>query len=194
MTEHTLRVNDMLQSEINSFRELERKCNVIFYYSGLFSQNIVAAMAEALKQRLAHSGNKAATQRKVFSTFIEMAQNVIHYSADTFSDVDQQDDELRHGAVWIGESDNKFFIVCGNPVDINQVARMRHKLDALQTMSQEEIKAAYKTQLRNETEATSKGAGLGFLTVARDASEPIEFHFDDQPDGKTAMFYLKAKF
>ena len=49
-------------------------------------------------------------------------------------------------------------------------------------------------QLRNETEATSKGAGLGFLTVARDASEPIEFHFDDQPDGKTAMFYLKAKF
>ena len=62
-------------------------------------------MAEALKQRLAHSGNKAATQRKVFSTFIEMAQNVIHYSADTFSDVDQQDDELRHGAVWIGESE-----------------------------------------------------------------------------------------
>ena len=42
-------------------------------------------MAEALKQRLAHSGNKAATQRKVFSTFIEMAQNVIHYSADTFA-------------------------------------------------------------------------------------------------------------
>lgn len=194
MTEHTLRVNDMLQSEINSFRELERKCNVIFYYSGLFSQNIVAAMAEALKQRLAHSGNKAATQRKVFSTFIEMAQNVIHYSADTFSDVDQQDDELRHGAVWIGESDNKFFIVCGNPVDINQVAQMRHKLDALQTMSQEEIKAAYKTQLRSENEAGSKGAGLGFLTVARDASEPIEFHFDEQPDGKTAMFYLKAKF
>ena len=36
MTEHTLRVNDMLQSEINSFRELERKCNVIFYYLACF--------------------------------------------------------------------------------------------------------------------------------------------------------------
>jgi len=194
MTEHTLRVNDMLQSEINSFRELERKCNVTFYYSGLFSQNIVAAMAEALKQRLAHSGNKAATQRKVFSTFIEMAQNVIHYSADTFSDVDQQDDELRHGAVWIGESEGKFFIVCGNPVAASRAPRMRDRLNALQSMSQEEIKAAYKTQLRSENEAGSKGAGLGFLTVARDASEPIEFHFDEQPDGKTAMFYLKAKF
>ena len=68
------------------------------------------------------------------------------------------------------------------------------RLNALQSMSQEEIKAAYKTQLRSENEAGSKGAGLGFLTVARDASEPIEFHFDEQPDGKTAMFYLKAKF
>jgi hypothetical protein len=123
-----------------------------------------------------------------------MAQKVIHYSADTFSDVDQQDDELRHGAVWIGESEGKFFIVCGNPVAASRAPRMRDRLNALQSMSQEEIKAAYKTQLRSENEAGSKGAGLGFLTVARDASEPIEFHFDEQPDGKTAMFYLKAKF
>ena len=63
-------------------------------------------------------------------------------------------------------------------------------------MTLEEIKRAYQDTLRAEQPEGSKGAGLGFLTVARDASEPLEFefagiqtkpHHDDD-----MMFYLKA--
>ena len=37
----------------------------------------------------------------------------------------------------------------------------------------------YKEQLRAEPEEGSKGAGLGFMEIARRASKPIEFDFTD---------------
>jgi hypothetical protein len=62
-------------------------------------------------------------------------------------------------------------------------------------MSADEIKAEYKRKLRtDERDDNSKGAGLGFLTLARDASEPIEYQFEPFPGGLPGLsfFYLKA--
>jgi hypothetical protein len=58
-------------------------------------------------------------------------------------------------------------------------------------MSKDELKALYKEQLRAEPEEGSKGAGLGFMEIARRASKPIEFDFADI-DSTYAFFALKA--
>ena len=59
-------------------------------------------------------------------------------------------------------------------------------------MTLEEIRASYRESLRSEAPEDSKGAGLGFLTMARDASEPLEFEFKNTEDVGTAMFFLKT--
>jgi hypothetical protein len=69
---------------------------------------------------------------------------------------------------------------------------LREKLEPLKTMTLEEIKRAYQTTLRADLPEGSKGSGLGFLTVARDASEPIEFEFAKCDNHDDMMFYLKA--
>ena len=58
-------------------------------------------------------------------------------------------------------------------------------------MNRDELKAAYKEQLRNGPDSHSKGAGIGFIEIARRASKPIEFDFMDV-DGEFAFFALKA--
>ena len=58
-------------------------------------------------------------------------------------------------------------------------------------MNKEELRALHKEQLRAEPEEGSKGAGLGFMEIARRASKPIEFDFADV-DGDYAFFTLKA--
>ena len=57
-------------------------------------------------------------------------------------------------------------------------------------MSKEELRALYKEQLRADPEEGSKGAGLGFMEIARRASKPIEFDFTDL--GDYTFFALKA--
>jgi len=58
-------------------------------------------------------------------------------------------------------------------------------------MNKDELKVLYKEQLRAEPEAGSKGAGLGFMEIARRATKPIEFDFADL-DANHAFFALKA--
>ena len=54
-------------------------------------------------------------------------------------------------------------------------------------MSKDELKALYKEQLRAEPEKGSKGAGLGFMEIARRASKPIEFDFTDVDDNPRVL-------
>jgi len=179
--------------EYGAFFELARQNRVIFYYVGYFSQNIVAAMAEAVKLQLEVSGATGPTRRKLFSSFVEMAQNIIHYSADALTPDRQDDRELRHGSVCISERDGQYLLLCANPIDIEIAEGLRQKLETLRSMTMDEIKQAYKDTLRAEAPEGSKGAGMGFLTMARDASAPLEFDFQPLHGVEnTAVFYLKA--
>lgn len=188
----------MLHREIfNNFRAVADESGVLFYYTGSLSQSIVSAIGDTLKQRLEDVSASNGARRKVFSSFIEMAQNILHYSADVPSGEDGL--PYKHGALAVGKEGEKFFVVCGNPVRVEDVPRLQEKLEPLRCMSLDEIKLAYRAQLRNDEhadDAISKGAGLGLLTVARDATEPIEYSIvyaaKSDASGGRADLYLKA--
>lgn len=177
----------------NTFRNHAADNGVLFYYTGEFSQNVVAAIGDTLRQRLEAVAATQSARRKVFSTFIEMAQNILHYAA-------ADADESRQGALAVGREGERFFVVCGNPIRLDHVSRLQEKLEPLRRMTVDEIKAAYREQLRNEEharDAVSRGAGLGFLTVAREAAAPIDYHISFSPENEhgsrgRADFYLRA--
>lgn len=185
----------------NTFRHTAHENGVIFYYTGAFSQNVIAAIGDSLKQRLDSVNASSAARRKVFSTFVEMAQNILHYAADT--PAADGSPPAPHGAIAVGREDDPgstghYWIVCRNPVDQAYVERLACKLDAVRAMSLEQIKQSYREQLRNaehaRTDTISRGAGLGLLTIARDACAPLEYSFTPttDPSGRTTLFYVKA--
>lgn len=183
----------MPHESLREFSELAKKRNIIFYYVGYFSQNIVSAMAETVRTRLETSGAASPIRRKLFSAFVEMSQNIIHYSADALTPEGQTENEVRRGSVCIGVSGDNYFLLSANPVATAAVAKIEARLEPLRSMTIEEIKAAYKTALREEKPDGSKGAGLGFLTLARDASAPLEFEFiSDSSAEDTTLFCIKA--
>lgn len=173
-----------------AFFDLAQQRNVIFYHMGYFSHSIVVAMAEIVKLQLEVSGIDGSKRRKLFSSFVELSQNIIHYSSDA---LDSQEPSLRQGAVCISTDGDRHLMLCANPIANKDVERLREKIEPLCSMSLEEIKQAYKVSLRAETPEGSKGAGLGFLTMARDASAPLEFAFQPRLDDPgTTLFCLKA--
>ncbi|MFZ6644467.1 SiaB family protein kinase [Undibacterium sp. TJN25] len=184
--------NKTISGQWHDFCHCVESHDVIFYYVGYFSQNIIAAMAEAVKMRVEYVGAAGLTRRKLFSSFIEMAQNVVHYSADFYEKAEQAEGAMRHGSVCISGSGERYYLYCVNPVQAEVAGRLREKLEHLRTLTIDEIKSEYKVMLRAETPEESKGAGLGLLTMARDASEPLEFEFMPSSADGTVMFYLKA--
>ncbi len=99
---------------------------------------------------------------------------------------------MRQGSVCIGVEDSHYYLLSANPVAAESVDALRAKLEPLRSMTLEDIKKAYRETLRTEQPEGSKGAGLGFLTVARDASAPLEFEFEPCGEAGAVMFYVKA--
>lgn len=183
----------MLYEEFNEFWDVARKRNIIFFYAGYFSQHVVAAIAETIKARLDTAGAAGPTRRRIFSSFVEMSQNIMHYSSDTLTPGQALESQMRRGSFCIGMREDSFFLLCANPVSTESVDAIRARLEPLHSMTMEEIKSAYKKALRDETPADSKGAGLGFLTMARDASAPLECEFvKETHDPDTTVFCIKA--
>ncbi|WP_205962299.1 SiaB family protein kinase [Neopusillimonas aestuarii] len=176
------------------FCECAQDRNVIFYYEGYFSQTIIAAVSDAVKMRTEQVGAANTTRRKLFSSFIEMTQNIIHYSVDAYVTQDnrQFNNEVRHGSICISTQAGRFYLHCANPVNAAVAHQLQQKLEHLRSLTIDDIKREYKRTLRSETPDDSKGAGLGLLTVARDASAPLEFEFTPIENSDHMLFYLKA--
>ncbi|MBU9820322.1 SiaB family protein kinase [Rahnella sp. BCC 1045] len=164
---------------------------VALQYTGFFSQNNITAMGEVIRLYLEQHESSSSTRRKLFSTFIEMVQNILRYSSDSRA-LARADDEMRFGSVTLGIDNGRYVCESTNLIRPEDIVRLREYLETIRTMSADEIKLTYKASLRAESPVWSKGANIGLLTLARDASEPLEFTFHQVEASELSTFHLKA--
>lgn len=181
------------------FQDGASSAGMIYFYTGSFDSEMVKFLANSLKDTLEQENASGPLKRKLFSSFIEMAQNILHYGGMAADNAGQLPGKPgKPGAIGLGKSGQSYWIACGNLVPHEQVERLSDKLTALQSMSLAEIKAAYRQQLANDehesSDVISKGAGLGLLTIARDSKQPIQFEFAPHAEsaGRLSYFYLKT--
>ena len=187
----------MLASQLMDLRGMLHSQGVIFAYSGYVTEPVLSGVGEALKQKLTIDDADTKTLRSVFAVFVEQMQNIIRYSAEKAQPplAPASDPralmEIRYGILTIGREGRDYMVCAGNLIQRSDVERLRAKLSRIRDMSKDELKVLYKEQLRADPEEGSKGAGLGFMEIARRASKPIEFDFTDV-DANHAFFALKA--
>lgn len=199
------------------FRGVALDAGVILYFTGEFSPAIAAALADSLRRRLEGHGLAAPMRRRLFSTFVEMTQNILHYAAPVPDPLAGQEEPTegparadedapagpaparRRGAVALGQGDGEVWVVCANLVPAEQVGRLRGKLEAVRRLDPDQLREAYRRQLADDdherTDAISRGAGLGLLTIARACTAPLEYLLSPDPaaQGRLAAFHLCAR-
>jgi hypothetical protein len=181
----------MLARELFNIRSTLRNQGVIFAYSGYVTEAVLDGVGEAIRQRLLVDDADTKTARSVFAVFVEQMQNMIRYSAETTVAGASPPNGIRYGLLTIGQENGDYVIHAGNLVQRSDIERLRAKLSRIRDMNKEELRALYKEQLRGDPGEGSKGAGLGFMEIARRASKPIEFDFANVDD-EYAFFTLKA--
>lgn len=182
----------MFANQVYNLRGQLRSNDIVFAYSGYVSESILAGVGDALKHKLVSDDINRTTMRSVFAVFVEQMQNIIRYSAEKLDPATGTEDvDLRYGILTIGNEDGRHSVQAGNLVAREDVQGMKDRLSQLQSMSKEELKSAYKAQLKSVQNPDSKGAGIGLIEIARRANKPIEFDFLDVDDGKV-FFALKA--
>ena len=186
----------MLAHEMYHFRNVLHDSGIIFCYSGYMTEEILVGIGNSIKRKLEIEDTDRNTAKGLFSIFVEQVQNVIRYSAEGVPEnapesenVDQF--ELRYGVLTVGMKGDQYFVSCGNMIVANDVPRLRASLEHIQSLDKDGLKALYKETLRGEVPEGSKGAGVGFVDIARRAKNGFQFDFANIDEGHS-YFCLTA--
>ena len=182
----------MLAKQMLDFRKSLHNEGVVFCYSGYMTEDVLLSIGSVIKKKLAADSVDKKVVRGVFSVFVEQVQNVIRYSIEEDTGGQQNEEiELRYGLLMVGLKEDQYFVSCGNLINKKNVGTLREGLNHIQQLDKEGLKLLYKSVLRRSVPEGSKGAGVGFIDIAKHATNGIEFDFTDYDD-QFAYFSLKA--
>ena len=161
---------------------------ILLSFNGPISRSLIEEIGNALRNYLQAENALPAAAMDVFSIYIEMTQNIRHYAQNHGYD----DIESAATVVVARDAENRYLVQAGNLVEPADGAALLARVEELAGMDKAQLKAAYKTQLRQPREAgASSGAGLGLIDVARKSSLPLKAALS-KTDGQRAFFSLCA--
>ena len=166
-----------LQEFLTKFKEQ----SIVLSYYGYISDRIFNDLSESLRGIIENDPRIGKKGRAIFSLFVEQTQNLIYYSADRLELSDGT--EAGRGGIFISVSGEERIVSAISFVKSESVDHLRGKLENILTMTPEQVREAYRSQLMGDIEETSRGAGLGFLEIARQCSRPFEYSLEPGPEG-----------
>jgi hypothetical protein len=172
-----------------SLRDFFSSERILICFNGPISRTLISEIGIALKEHIqstADDGMSAAMD--VFSVYIEMSQNIRHYSAAH----SYQEPDSTATVVIAESSDGHYVVSAGNVVELADGERLLDRVLELAALDKPSLKQLYKQQLRQpRAEGAATGAGLGLIDVARKACQPLYGSLDRLDAGK-AFFTLRA--
>jgi hypothetical protein len=92
----------------------------------------------------------------------------------------------------IGKQADSYIITSGNPIKNDHMDFLKRKLDEINGLGMDGLKALYKEIIKGGSGLTEKGgAGLGFVDMARKSGQKLEYGFEPIGEGYS-FFSLKT--
>jgi Family of unknown function (DUF6272) len=164
-------VDDMSKklSILDYYMDFEEN-NVLIYYKGPFMESILAKITEDIKIRF---DDDPITSKKVFSIFIELAQNIAHHSSERNIYTDQLK-RAGNGTFQISEADTHFTLVAGNLIRNESVPEIIDKCNIINELDIDGLRKL-KRDLRNLPRREGhKGANIGLVDIVLKAQNPLQ--------------------
>jgi len=158
---------------------------ILFSYNGVISQIFVKGIKNLINGTLiTHNNNIEATiLRKLFEISVEQLQNIMSYSKNNIQK-DQTTYESE-GLCILGycTQNDKYFITTLNHIEKEDKDKLEQKLTKVNDMDSKEQRKYLRELLRSGVDSHSRGAGVGFLEIARRSSEKLKYSFEETIDG-----------
>jgi hypothetical protein len=184
-----------------SFRKELEDRGIVFSYSGYLNEDILSGIGNALRSKMTIDRTEEKISRAVFSAFVEQVQNVIRYSAETSTQASSGEvagEEalvLPYGLVAIGEyPDGQHFVTCCNMVLSSDTKKLSEQLESIRDLDRKELGALMRQQLRDGPPEGSKGAGVGFIAIAREANGNWDYDIVENAKEGFDFFSFEANF
>jgi len=162
-----------------NLRECFSKKKIIFCYSGPMSQDLMVEIGNTLKSKMQQDSFNRSMVAKTFAILVEQVQNIIHYSTEQTVLRSLEESKLSNGIVAVGYEKKSYFVSSGNMIHIKDKDKIAAMIDKINSLGPEEKKQYYKEMRKKGPDEGSRGAGLGFIEMARKTEHPVDYDFID---------------
>lgn len=174
-----------------TFKEILDKEGVLFSFSGTISQSVLSSIAETINKELHSSGISYALTQNIFAVFTEQMQNIMSYSHERICMGGNAFESPGICVVGYDQSMEHYYVCSANIISPSGENPLRKKLDKIIPMDKKELRAYYKELRRSGKETHGRGAGLGFLEMAKKSSLPMQYTITPL-DNHRSFFEIKV--
>jgi len=160
-------------SFLSEFHQLMRSHNVIMIYEGEFSQEVTKSVLSMTENSFNSEKVDEVVKKKVYNIMMESLQNICKHEFKNTSDTIPNSESL----FMISSNENMYYILTGNAIEEGVIDVIKNKIDKVNALDQEGLKAYYKEARLNSTISSVGGAGLGLIDIARKSGNKISYHF-----------------
>lgn len=177
--------NQSATLDLLAVREIFNRQNIMLCFNGPITAPLIEEIGKALRNHMEGLEESPSSVTDVFSVYIEMAQNIRRYSQ-------AQGFENEAATIVISrEASGNYVISATNSVRDADGSALLERLQQLEHLDKNELKAVFKTQLRQPRASLSGSAGLGLIDMARKASSPLRYSLKPLGDG-LSLFSLRV--
>jgi len=116
--------------------------------------------------------------RKIYAVLVEALENVLRHGIEK-----EYETKTTDGVFILYRTDEGFTIKTGNLIQNKDVPKLESEIKDITHKNIEQLKLAYREQLRNGGISTKGGAGIGLIDMAIKANKDLEFNiFETEND------------
>jgi hypothetical protein len=156
---------------------------VLFEHFGPVDHAVVERLLALAEVRSLAQLDPLPLRKRLFNILVEGLENLHHHAL-----------EVHKATSWalVVRAAGEYRLSFGNAMPQARATLLAHRVEILNEMSEEDLKAQYMQLLANDARTERGGAGLGLYTMARKSERPLVTHWLPL-DQHTVHFVLELK-
>lgn len=147
--------------------------NVLYSFQGVIDESITEKISELMDKHFDEKNIPSERRKKFFLIMVECVQNVFHHQLKP----EHEGQPFESGIIVSNDEKANYRIVSGNYIVNESVRALGEKIEKMNAMSPEQLRAFYQEALSVAELSEKGGAGLGILDMARKSKMPLEYEF-----------------
>lgn len=150
---------------------------MIMEFKGVITQTSIVDLARTVESTLIAYQEDEGKIRTIFEIIIEVMQNILSYAYDSIdmgNNTYQSNGQLN---ISLDKKTGIYHIQSGNLIPSEAKAGIVSLIEEVNSLDAEGLKELYKERRRSRRTVHNRGAGLGFLDIARKSKQKLEMAF-----------------
>lgn len=175
--------------DIYSIYQMMERDHIILSFKGQITKDLMASVYQIMESRLESINEDPKKKKKVYNILVETLQNIYHHMDELQKD-EEPDDTCRDAMFMIVRGEDGIYkIHTGNFILNSKCDILNQRIEQINAMSPEELRAHYVDTLNTTGFSDKGGAGLGIIDIARKSGNKLGYGFNHVSD-KYSFFSL----